>query len=331
MQQPAPIDLSIILVNYKTPQLLVDCLRSVEQHTSGLTYEVIVVDNDSGDNSKAFVSNQIPSVHWIDMGYNSGFGRANNRGIAESKGRLVLLLNSDTLLIDNVLKRCADLLDNRPDVAAVGPMQINRQGQVHTAAYHGFAQLRKYFYILPASPFFRKLLDRLLPETPYADPNQVDWLIGSFIMTRRSVIDRAGMLDENFFMYAEDVEWSYRLGKQGKMLLLRDAFYVHLEFGSDPDAQQQKPTHINRFKPQMQVSNLLWVRKQYGAGAYLVLIANYLIMIPVVFGWKIAVNLLKMKSPFSELHNQRQFAHQVKIFLRFFWRTLLNKPGFYKI
>ena len=331
MQAPTTPTLSIILVNYKTPHLIVDCLHSVEKHTSGLTYEVLVVNNDPDPSGQAVVLKAFPNTRWIEMGYNAGFSRANNRGITESKGRLVLLLNSDTLLIDNVLKHCADLLDSRPEVAALGPMQITRDGQVHTEAYDGFSQLRRYFYIVPGSGFFKKLLHRLLPDNHYTDPNEVDWLIGSFIMTRRETIQKAGMLDDNFFMYAEDVEWCHRLGKQGKMLLLRDAFYIHLEYGSSTDYQERKVTHINRFKPQMHVSNLLWVRKQYGVGAYLILILHYLTLIPVIFGWKIGVNLLKLRPPFSELENQREFARHVGIFLRFFWKTLLNQKGFYKI
>lgn len=332
MQQPLRTpDLSLILVNYKTPLLIVDCLHSVEKYTSGLTYEVLVVNNDPDPTGQAVVLNAFPNTRWIEMGYNSGFSRANNRGIAESKGRLVLLLNSDTLLIDNVLKRCADVLDNRPNVAAVAPMQITREGKVHTEAYDGFSQLRRYFYIVPGSGFFKDLLHRLLPDNRYADPNQVDWLIGSFIMTRRETIQKAGGLDENFFMYAEDVEWCWRLGKQGQLLLLRDAFYIHLEYGSSSDYQESKVTHINRFKPQMHVSNLLWVRKQYGVGAYLVLILHYLSLIPVIFGWKIAVNILNFRNPFSELNNQREFARQVGIFLRFFWKTLFNQTSFYKV
>lgn len=331
MQANSTPDLSIILINYKTPHLIADCLQSVQTHTHGLAYEVLVVNNDPDPAGQAMLLKAFPTIRWIEMGYNAGFSRANNRGIQESNGRLVLLLNSDTLLLDNVLKRCTDLLDSRPDVAAVGPTQITRDGKVHTEAYDRFAQLRRYCYIIPGSGFSKRLLHRLFPDSQYADPNEVDWLIGSFIMTRRETIQKAGMLDENFFMYGEDVEWGWRLGKQGKMLLLRDAFYVHLEFGSSTDYQEHKVTHINRFKPQMQVSNLLWIRKQYGAGAYLVLILHYMLMVPVVFGWKIGINILNGKSPLAELTNQREFARHVGIFLRFFWKTLFNRKGFYKI
>lgn len=325
------IDLSIIIVNYKTPRLIVDCLASVHQHTSGITFEVIVVDNQSDDDSRAQVLAVYPDVRWFDMGYNAGFARANNLGIRQAQGRYILLLNSDTLLIDNLLARCVGVLDQQPDVAAVGAHQLTRDRQLRPNLYTTFNQMRRAFYILPPTQAAEDWLKRRLPDPHFADPNQVEWLSGAFLMTRPAVIVRAGALDENFFMYGEDVEWGYRLGGQGRLLLLPNSAFVHLEYGSSDDRQQHVVTHINRFKPQVQVSQLLWVRKQYGVGAYVVLMLHYLIMVPIVFAGKMAVNLKNGRSPFADLANQRAYARQVGIFLRFFWPTLLNRTGFYKV
>ena len=323
-------DLSIIIVNYRTPQLTLDCLASVYQHTSGISFEVIVVDNQSEDDSRAVIERAYPTVRWFDMGYNSGFARANNAGIRQAQGRTILLLNSDTLLLDNLLTRCVRLLDDQPDVAAVSARQLSRDHQLRPNLYTTFGQMRRAFYVLPGR-VAQKLLEKLMPDTQYDDPNQVEWLSGAFLMTRVSTIAQAGALDERFFMYGEDVEWGFRLGQQGKMILLRDAGFVHLEYGSSPDNQQHTVTFINRFKPQIQVSQLLWVRKQYGVGAYLVLIGHYLLMVPVVFVWKMAVNLRDRRPLLAELANQRAFARQVGIFCSFFWPTLLNRPGLYKV
>lgn len=325
------IDLSVIIVNYKTPNLVVNCLESVYQHTSGISFEVIIVDNQSADDSQSVILAAFPAVRWFDMGYNAGFARANNLGIRQAKGRTILLLNSDTLLLDNLLARCVRVLDEQPDVAAVGAHQLSRDRQLRPNLYTTFGQIRRAFYILPAGASFQNLLQRFVPDTQYADPNQVDWLSGAFLMTRPTTIARAGALDESFFMYGEDVEWGYRLGKQGRLLLLPDAQFVHLEYGSSDDNQQHVVTHINRFKSQVQVSQLLWVRKQYGVGAYLVLMLHYLTMVPIVFVWKIAVNLRDRRPLLADLENQRAFAAQVGIFLRFFWKTLGNRPGFYKV
>ncbi len=329
MPQPTP-GVSIIIVNYRTPHLLVDCLHSVFKHTQGGQVEVIIVDNESGDTSEtivceAFPEERFPQVRWFNMGYNAGFGRANNFGMKQARGRNLLLLNSDTLLVDDLISRCSQLLDQQADVAAVGAMQINRDGQVHTQLFTRFAELRRFCYILP-----ERWLNWLFPDNHYADPNEVDWIIGAFLMTRQTTIAKAGSFDERFFMYGEDVDWCHRLGQQGRMLVLRDGFFVHLEYGSDASNVARKVTFINRFKTQMQVSNLLWIRKQYGAGAYMVLIGHYFTLVPIVYAWKISVNIRQRKPPFGELTNQRAFAQQVGIFSRFFWDTLFNRNRFFK-
>jgi len=324
-------DLSIIIVNYKTPQLILNCLASIYAYTEGITFEILVVDNQSGDDSQTVIQTAYSAVRWLQMGYNSGFARANNFGIRQAKAPLILLLNSDTLLVDNALASAVRVLHNQPDVAAVSAIQLKADRQIRPNLYTTFGQMRRAFYILPGGKGAERLLNRLMPDPQFTDPNQVEWLSGAFLMTRQSVIDKAGLMDERFFMYGEDVEWGYRLGKQGRLLLLRHVQFIHLEYGSSEDNQQHVVTHINRFKSQVQVSQLLWVRKQYGFGAYLVLIVHYILMIPVVFVWKIAVNIRDRQMLLSGLENQRAFAKQVGVFLRFFWKTAFNRPGFYKV
>jgi GT2 family glycosyltransferase len=327
------MDLSIILVNYKTPHLIIDCLRSVAAHTEGVSYEVIIVDNESGDGSEAIVraaypEAQFPQVRWFDMGYNAGFSRANNRGIEHARGRTILLLNSDTLLRDNLIGRSVALLDAEPDVAAIGAMQINREGEVHHQMYRWFNDLLRYSFLVPQG--LQPWLKRQLPTPTYADPRQVDWLIGAYLMTRRRTIEAAGAMDEDFFLYGEDVEWSYRISKQGKLILIPDGYFVHLEYGSSDSYQAQQVTYLNRFKTQLQLSNLLWIRKQYGVGVYLLLMLHYLTMVPILYVWKFALNLRQGKG-FGEYEEQRIFTRQVGTFLRFFWKTLFKRPGFYKL
>ena len=323
-------DLSILIVNYRTPRLILDCLASVYTHTSGITFEVLIVDNQSGDDSQAQILARYPDVRWFDMGYNAGFARANNLAIRHAAGRNVLLLNSDTLLIDNLLARCVRVLDEQPDVAAVGAHQLGADGSLRPNLYTTFGQMRRAFYILPAGARSEAWLKKQIPDPQFADPAQVEWLSGAFLMTRQSTIAKAGPLDESFFMYGEDVEWGYRLGKQGRMLLLPDARFIHLEYGSS-DNSKHVVTHINRFKPQIQVSQLLWIRKQYGLGAYLVLMLHYVLLVPIVFGGKLLINLKNRQPLFSQLDNQKAYARQVGIFGRFFWRTVFNRPGLYKV
>ena len=337
---PAPgsvPDVSIIIVNYKTPGLILDCLKTVFQFTKGVSFEILLVDNDSGDGSETriraeYPTHQFPDVRWFQTGYNAGFSRANNLGIDHARGRYVFLQNSDTLLIDDLLTRLVAVMDARPDVAGLCPMQITRDGTVHHAIYHAFSQLRRHFFIFPHNRFTLKLIHWLIPDPVYSEPEQVQWLSGACLMTRPAVIAEVGKLEERFFMYGEDSEWSYRLGKAGRLLMLRDAFIVHLEYGSSSEYQQRETlSHINRFRTQMHVSNLLWLRMQYGLGAYLVVMVHYLTLLPVIFGWKIAVNLRNGRPPLAQLDNQRAFARQVGVFLRFFWPTVLKKKMFYKV
>ena len=103
------MDLSIILVNYKSPQLVLDCVESIYHETKAISFEIIVVDNFSEDNSQDVVLSRFPRVQWIAMSYNAGFARANNEGIRQSSGRVVLLLNSDTVNEDNAIERCFEL------------------------------------------------------------------------------------------------------------------------------------------------------------------------------------------------------------------------------
>jgi GT2 family glycosyltransferase len=324
-------DVSVILVNYKTPGLICNCLQTLYQYTQGVSFEVIVVDNDSGDDSESQILRVYPQVRWFQTGYNAGFSRASNRGIHEATGRYVFLLNADTLLVEDVLTRLVQMLDQRPEVAGVCPMQITRDGKVHDSMFISFSQLVRHFFIFPHTPFMLKLVHRLIPDPVYSEPDEVQWLSGACLMTRPEVIAKVGALDESFFMYGEDQEWSYRLGKAGKLLTLHDAFIVHLEYGSQADYRQPDLSHINRFRTQMHVSNLLWYRKQYGVAAYLFVISHYLTLVPIIYGWKILVNLRQGKSPFYELDNQRAFARQLGVVLRFFWPTVFNRKGFYKI
>lgn len=322
------MDVSIIIINYRTPQLILDCLATIYRHTRGVTFEIVVVDNDPERGGKAQVLNAYPEVRWIDMAYNSGFGRANNAGMKVALGRYFLILNADTLLTDDVVSRCVRRMDARPDVAACGAFQHAADG-TPMPFYRSFNEFRKTFFILPLSAFLQRFLDKLLPEPRYPDPDQYDWLVGAFVLVRREAVAEAGGFDEDFFMYGEDVEWSGRLAKVGKLCYFKDCTFIHLE-NSNP-FRRTSISWINRFSTQMQVSNLLWVRKQYGAGAYLFSIASNLLMIPVIVVWKMAVNVRKHGNPFAELRTQRIFIKKNGVLLNYFFKTLFNKKHLYKI
>ena len=322
------MDVSLIIVNYRTPQLIIECLTTVSEYVKGITFEVIIVDNDPDRGGKALVLAQFPAVHWIDMSYNSGFGRANNAGMKVAKGTYFLLLNADTLLTDNVVKRCFDRMESRPDVAACGALQYYADG-TPMPFYRSFNEFRRTFFILPPSGFSDRILNKLFPESRYADPDQHDWLIGAFVFVRNEAVRLAGGFDEDFFMYGEDVEWSARLTNVGKLCYFRDCTFIHLE--NNNPFRRTHISWINRFSTQMQVSNMLWIRKQYGALAYLATLFSNLSMIPVILVWKMAINLKKEGNLFSDLRTQRIYMKKNGVLLNYFFKTLMGKKYLYKI
>lgn len=322
------MDISIIIINYRTPQLIINCLSSIYQYTSQVSFEIIIVDNDPENGGGQQIRDQYPNVKWIDMPYNAGFGRANNAGMAAASGKYFLILNADTLVTDNVIDRCVAYLNSENDIVAGGAKQLYADGSP-MPFYHSTSEFLKSFFIVPTSTIFTKILDKLFPETRYNDNRQVDWLIGAFMIVRSEAAKITQGFDEDFFMYAEDVDWSVRLSKLGKLCYLPDCTFIHLE--NNNPFRRTNISWINRFSVQMQVSNLLWIRKQYGPLAYLAIIAHYAAMIPVVYGWKMTINLKNRDGLFTNLKNQTIYARKTAVLLRYFLKTLFLKKGLYKI
>jgi GT2 family glycosyltransferase len=322
------MDVSIIIINFRCPDLILNCIKSIYTYTQNVGFEIIIVDNDPENGGGNLVKNAYPEVKWIDMDYNSGFGRANNKGMSVANGKYFLLLNADTLLTDNVIKRCFDRMNLRTDIMACGALQHYEDG-TKMPFYQSFNDFRRTFFILPPGGITDRIMHRLYPEPNHKDPDQYDWLVGAFIFTRREGFEHTGGFSEDFFMYGEDVEWSWRLGLLGKLCIFEDCTYIHLE-NKNP-FRRTNISWINRFSTQMQVSNLLWIRKQYGVVSYLTLIFHYLLMIPVVYIWKMVSNLKKAGNPFSELETQHIFFRKTTVLFKYFWKTLLNQKGLYKI
>jgi GT2 family glycosyltransferase len=322
--------LSILIIHYKTLKLTTDCIGSIQEHTKGIDYEIIVIDNDSQDGAKDLILSDFPAVRWLDMGYNAGFARANNAGMRVAKGDNIVLLNSDTLLLDDIFTRLVQHLHNEPSVVACGGIQLDRNQQAGHL-YRSLNALIRTFIVLPPSAFFDRLLVKLFPDKQFADSQTVEWIPAALLMVRRSAIEKAGMLDEDFFMYGEDAEWNCRLGRAGKLKVYDDCRYIHFEWGSEPNRKRAEITPINRFYPQIQLSNLVWIRKEYGLLAYLLLMVNYYLMMVFYFGWKITINIKNGKSPFSALDHQKDYTRKLGIFSKYFWKIVFNKPYFYKL
>lgn len=226
------ITLSIVIVNYNVCGFLEQCLLSVRDAVKGISYEIFVVDNASTDGSEAYISTRFPQVKYIYNTENVGFSKANNQAIAQSSGRYVLLLNPDTVVGESVLDEACHFLDEHDDAGALGVKMIDGDGKFLPESKRGFpspwVSFCKIFGLSKLFPYSRRFGRYHLRFLDENSTHRVDVLSGAFMLLRRSTLDRCGLLDENFFMYGEDIDLSYRMtltGEKNYYLPLRILHY----------------------------------------------------------------------------------------------------------
>lgn len=236
------VDLSIVIVNWNTRKLLEDCLSSIYKFTKGVSFEVIVVDNGSEDDSQQMVRVKFPQVKLIPNRHNLGFTKANNQGIKIAKGKYCFLLNSDTYLIENSLKKLLEQSESLEDLGALGPLLLNEDRSIQQSA--GF------FPHLPQVFWWMSFLDDLpggvilAPyhidhDSFYQKEREVDWVTAAAIIVPKKVIKEIGGLDENIFMYGEEVDWCYRIKKANyKVYFSPSTKIIHIGRGSSGKISQ---------------------------------------------------------------------------------------------
>ena len=214
------MELSIIIVNYNTKELLRQTMQSVIDTASNVAYEIIVIDNASNDESCELIKAKFAdTVILIQNKENEGYAKANNKGIAIAKGKYILLLNSDTVVLKDCIKKCIDYMDKHKQMGVLGCKILLPDGKLDRACKRGFPTPE-------ASLFYMLKLDKLYPKSQkfgrynltYIGEDQiseVDSLVGAFMMVRSEAIKEIGLLDEDFFMYGEDIDWCYRIKKAG--------------------------------------------------------------------------------------------------------------------
>ena len=212
------MDVSIIVVNWNTKSLLRDCLASVYEHSRGVDFEIIVVDNASTDGSKEMIKNDFPKVVLIENIKNRGFAAANNQGIDIAKGRYLLLLNSDTIVLDNCIANIVSFADTQPRAGVIGCRVLNSDLTLQPTCFMFPSVLNlflssSYLYkLFPTNRFFGR---ERMTWWNANDVREVDIIKGCFMLIRREAIEQVGRMDENFFMYAEETDWCYRFKKRG--------------------------------------------------------------------------------------------------------------------
>lgn len=215
----ANLKLSIVIVNYNVKHFLEQCLKSVYQAIQNIEAEVFVVDNNSIDGSQDMVRSSFTDVKLIANSKNTGFSTANNQAIKESKGEYVLLLNPDTVVPENCFQALLEFADKTPDLGGCGIPMYDGQGNYLPESKRGLPTPEVAFYkmiglnkLFPKSKKFGKYhLGYLAPDQNH----EVEILAGAFMLIRKKVLDKIGLLDETFFMYGEDIDLSYRITKAG--------------------------------------------------------------------------------------------------------------------
>jgi hypothetical protein len=266
------IVLSIIIVHYKTRELTLQCLRSIREFSPRVTHEVILVDNGSQDGIREAVGGEFPKVRLIETGRNDGFSQANNLGIVNARGHYILLLNSDTKILEPVFDRLVNAMESRPEVGCIGPQHVGSDGR-HQVSYGRFPNL--FTEILRKIVDYRIALNDLNIRGYLRErcsfSQEVDWLSGSCMLVRREALLQAGLFDEAFFMYFEDTDLCKRIRDRGwKIVFCPMAKILHYS------GQSVKENILAGLVAYRQ-SQIHFARKHYGRwGDYLVRIVLFL-------------------------------------------------------
>ena len=207
-------DVTVSIVSLNTRALLADCLRSV-MATTGVGYDVHVVDNGSSDGSTAMVAVDFPEVRLTPSGSNRGFAAANNCAIREANSRYVLLLNPDTLVSPRTIGDLVSFMDDHPDVGICGPKILFPDGRFQSCGYRFPTLLSEVRQSRNVNKVLRLLIGEEPPLRVEAVPFDVDWVDGACLLIRREAIQDVGLLDEQFFLYAEELDWCFRTRRAG--------------------------------------------------------------------------------------------------------------------
>jgi len=232
------MDLSIIIVNWNTKDLLLQCLESLCQGAKGIEKEIFVVDNSSSDGSGTAVRKRFPEINLIENQVNLGFARANNQAFSLSSGEYLLLLNPDTQVRGDAIEKMVAFMNNQPKTGIAGAQLLNVDG----SKQNSIANFPSLATELLNKSFLRWLFPEKFPgkETDYPGPVEVDSVIGACMMVRQKAMEQVGLLDEDYFLFLEETDWCYRMKKAGwKIYHIPQAEILHFQ-GKSAEAEKGK-------------------------------------------------------------------------------------------
>ncbi len=273
------MELSVIIVNYNVKHFLEQCLCSVQKAMTGITGEVIVVDNHSPDNSVDYLAPRFPGIRFIANKENLGFAKACNQGLKEAGGSAILFLNPDTIVPEDCFRKCLDFLHSHPDAGALGIKMLDGSGHFLRESKRAFpspmTSLFKLFGLSKLFPHSKTFSRYHLGHLDENQVNEIDVLAGAFMMIRKEVLEKVGSFDETFFMYGEDVDLSYRIQKAGyKNYYFPGSGIIHFKGES---TRKGSMNYVRMFYNAMSI----FVRKHYGGSS--AGIFNFLIHVAIWF------------------------------------------------
>ena len=305
------IDLSVIIVNWNTRDLLVRCLNSITQVTQRMKAEVFVVDNRSSDESGRTVKERFSQVILIENETNLGFAGANNQALRRSKGNYLLLLNPDTQVKEEPIQKLISMMDAHPDVGITGVQLLNSDGSKQNSIAN--------FPSLATELLNKSLLRWLSPgkfpgkEKDYPEPIEVDSVIGACMMVRREALDQVGLLDEDYFLFLEETDWCYRMKRAGwKIYHVPDAEVYH--FQGKSAEKEKKRARVEYFR-----SRYHFFKKNKGNLQWFILLAGVLIRLGCELFFASAINLFTFFSI-------RKWRKKLSVYAYLLWWHLKGCP-----
>jgi len=282
-------DLTISIVSYNSLSFLRECLNSILSSPPGVGHEIIVVDNASSDGTDEFVKKNYPEIILIPNKRNIGFAAANNRAIEESRSKYVLLINSDCMVYKKSLGSLVEFMEKNPEVGIAGPKIVNSDGTIQFSC-------RRFPSVFNAAA--HTILTNIFPDNPFSkkykladigrdNPFKVDWVSGSCMIIRRKALEDTGILDENYFMYVEDLDICYRMWqKNWEVHYYPEAEIMHHIAGSSGSGEIKAS-----FRMQKSVFYFFW--KNYRRSWKIILIP----LLVLTLGFRLFLTIIK--SPFS--------------------------------
>ena len=284
------MDLSVVIVNYQTFELTKNTIDSILKYDYSFEYEIFVVDNASSDASLARLEDYFKDkVRFIASRENNGFAAGNNQALRQATGKYQLLLNSDTIVWQDTLQDIYDYMERHDDVGACGCRVLLEDGELDKACKRSFPNVKNSFFRLFHIPTKSEDDNYNLTSLPDDEIYEIDCLTGAFMFMRKDALDMAGLLDETFFMYGEDIDLCYRIKKAGwKIIYYGKSRITHLKGAS---SKKQKNKLIYEFYRAMYI----YYRKHHaGESSFIVNIIVY-IGIAVLCCVKLFLNLFKKK------------------------------------